>query len=162
MLELSHIHFTYPGQEQLFEDLSVRFPAGQLSVILGPNGCGKSTLLKLAGQLLQVKAGTITLDGMDCKQLRPREFAKKAALLSQSHTVPSITVKELVRYGRYPHHSWRSHLGREDDALIHAALEKTQMLPLQDKMLPHLSGGQCQRAFIAMAQIGRASCRERV
>ncbi len=150
MLEFKDISFAYPGQKLLFDNLNVGFSAGQITAVLGPNGCGKSTLLKLACRLLAPKGGQILLGDRDISGYKRRDFAQKITLLSQRYTLPDITVQELVSYGRYP---YRQHRGfsAADKQAIAAAVEQTDLQNLQTKYLRELSGGQAQRAFIAMA-----------
>ncbi len=81
-------------------DLSIR--AGELVALIGLNGCGKSTFLKLAAGLLTPSAGRVLLDGDDVARLPRRTAARRVALLHQSApSVPGLTVRQLVRQGRY-------------------------------------------------------------
>ncbi|MBQ2887601.1 MAG: ABC transporter ATP-binding protein [Firmicutes bacterium] len=150
ILEFKDISFAYPGQKLLFDDLNVSFAAGQITAVLGPNGCGKSTLLKLACRLLAPGSGQIILNGREISGYTRRDFAQKITLLSQRYTLPDITVQELVSYGRYPYGQHRG-LSAADKQAIMAAVEQTDLQALQTKYLREISGGQAQRAFIAMA-----------
>ncbi|CAM5231388.1 Vitamin B12 import ATP-binding protein BtuD [Streptomyces microflavus] len=81
-------------------DLSIG--AGELVALIGLNGCGKSTFLKLAAGLLTPSAGRVLLDGDDAARLPRRAAARRVALLHQSApAVPALTVRQLVRQGRY-------------------------------------------------------------
>ena len=150
MLEFKDVCFAYPGQKPLFDNLNVGFAGGQITAVLGPNGCGKSTLLKLACRLLAPGSGHILLGGREISGYKRRDFAQKITLLSQRYTLPDITVRELVSYGRYPYGQHRG-LSVADEQAIMAAVEQTDLSALQGKYLRELSGGQAQRAFIAMA-----------
>ncbi|MFP5311565.1 MAG: ABC transporter ATP-binding protein, partial [Actinomycetes bacterium] len=81
-----------------------------------------------------------------------RELARTLGLLPQHPTAPDgITVRDLVRRGRYPHQGiFRSWSGT-DDAAVQRALEATGTLDLAGRDLDELSGGQRQRVWIAMA-----------
>ena len=68
------------------------------------------------------------------------------------NTVPSdITVKELVAYGRIPHKKYFQGNTESDDKIIEWAIKRTGLEKLKDKAVMGMSGGERQRAFIAMA-----------
>jgi iron complex transport system ATP-binding protein len=72
-------------------------------------------------------------------------------ILLQNPTAPEgLTVKELVKQGRYPHQNWLQPWSAEDEYWVHQALSVTHLIPLQDRALETLSGGQRQRAWIAL------------
>lgn len=65
-IELSDIHFSYPGQEKaLIRGLSLKIKPGEAIGILGDNGVGKSTLIQLMSGFLQPERGKLLLDGRD-------------------------------------------------------------------------------------------------
>lgn len=151
MVELHGISFAYPGQGQLLDGVSLRFPENKITAILGPNGSGKSTLLKVACRLLKPSHGRVTLSGQDIAKLRPRELAKQVALLSQSNQPPEIPVRDLVAYGRYPHQRYGHGLTRQDEEIVERAMAQVKITESRDHLVSRLSGGQQQRAYIAMA-----------
>ena len=151
MVELHGISFAYPGQGQLLDGVSLRFPQNKITAILGPNGSGKSTLLKVACRLLKPSHGRVTLSGQDIAKLRPRELAKQVALLSQSNQPPEIPVRDLVAYGRYPHQRYGHGLTRQDEEIVERAMVQVKIAESRDHLVSRLSGGQQQRAYIAMA-----------
>lgn len=151
MVELHGISFAYPGQGQLLDGVSLRFPENKITAILGPNGSGKSTLLKVACRLLKPSHGRVTLSGQDIAKLRPRELAKQVALLSQSNQPPEIPVHDLVAYGRYPHQRYGHGLTRQDEEIVERAMVQVKIAESRDHLVSRLSGGQQQRAYIAMA-----------
>src|SRR3990172_4026494 len=61
-VEVSHVRFRR-GARVVFEDLCCRFPAGEISVVLGASGSGKTTLLRLLASLERPEAGEIRVDG---------------------------------------------------------------------------------------------------
>ncbi|MBM6551409.1 ABC transporter ATP-binding protein [Marinomonas ostreistagni] len=146
MLTLKHAEHT------IIEDLSVSFPAGKVTAIVGPNGCGKSTLLNGLSRVHLPSTGRIVLDGQDIHRLPSREVAKKLALLPQETSAPDgITVKELIRFGRHPHQSFLKQWGMDDRTAIQYALQAANLEDLGERLLDTLSGGQRQRAWIAMS-----------
>lgn len=150
MLEVNQLNAGYPGRPVL-RNLNVSFPSGQVTAILGPNGCGKSTLLKAICGILPVRQGSIRLDGQDLGGLDPKKLAQKVAYLSQSRQVPDITVRRLVLHGRFPYLSYPRRYREADYAAVNAAMEQMGITGLADSKLQQLSGGQRQKAYIAMA-----------
>lgn len=149
MLELKQVSAGYPGKPVL-QNVNASFPAGRVSVILGPNGCGKSTLLKTICGILETQKGNALLDGQDLGLLAPKALARKVAYLSQSRQVPDITVRRLVLHGRFPYLSYPRRYRAEDIAAADGAMEQMGILDLAEKPLNQLSGGQRQKVYIAM------------
>ncbi|MFR9724204.1 ABC transporter ATP-binding protein [Streptomyces sp. MS19] len=141
----------YGGGEPVVRDLDLDVPHGGLTMVIGPNGCGKSTLVKALARAVKPVAGEVLLHGRDIHSYGGKEAARHVALLPQSPIAPDgISVRGLVRRGRYPHHSLLRQWSPDDDAAIGEALERTGLAGLADAMVTELSGGQRQRAWIAM------------
>jgi iron complex transport system ATP-binding protein len=149
-LRAEALQLGYDGR-RVIDGLSLEFPAGQMTTILGPNGCGKSTLLRALGRLVRPQGGQVTLDGADIHAQNSRALARRLAILPQAPLAPEgVTVADLVRRGRTP---WRGFLSpwRESDQQACAeALAAVQMQELAERPLNQLSGGQQQRAWIAL------------
>lgn len=131
-------------------DLAV-MPGG-LTVILGPNGSGKTTLLHLLAGLTRPSEGRVLLDGRDLHSLRPRERARRIALVEQHpSTTLDLTVRQVVAFGRIPHRGrWPGATDRDaeaiDDAMITAEVDH-----LAGRRWGSLSGGERQRVHLARA-----------
>ncbi|WP_205571331.1 iron chelate uptake ABC transporter family permease subunit [Streptomyces sp. YIM 130001] len=150
-LSARHITAGY-GRKTVIGDLSVDIPRGQVTTIIGSNGCGKSTLLKVLARLLAPSQGQVLLQGEPLDGLRPREVARRMAILPQSPVAPeSMTVRDLAARGRQPHQPWYRGWSEEDDRIATDAMLATGVLELADRPLEDLSGGQRQRAWVAMA-----------
>ena len=147
MIEVKDLCAGYNGKAVL-KHLSATFPEGRVTAVLGPNGCGKTTLLKALCGILPAQ-GQIQLDGADLTGLSPRDRAKRMAYLSQNRTVPDLTVDYLVLCGRYPHAGYR--YTKADEEAARSAMEAVGILDLADRPLTQLSGGQRQKAYVAMA-----------
>lgn len=81
-----------------------------------------------------------------------KQVARKMCMLSQKNQAPNdMTVIDLVSYGRYPHKKWFEKLNHEDMDIVDWALEKTHLKDYKDRAVSSLSGGESQRAWIAMA-----------
>ena len=99
MIELKKLNAGYGGKP-VVQDVSLTFPMGQVTVLLGPNGCGKSTLLKAALGLIPAGREQVFYDGIPIERLSRRQVALKAALLSQNRFPAEIQAERLVLHGR--------------------------------------------------------------
>lgn len=151
-MKVKNIKFGHDKTNDLFNDLNLEIPRGKITTIIGPNGCGKSTLLGLLTKGHKVKQGEITLDGIPINTIKQKDFARKVAVLHQHNNENlNITIRELVAYGRTPHQKAYEGITIEAEKIIDWALECTKLTDLQDRYLSAVSGGQRQRAWLAMA-----------
>jgi len=140
------------ARRSVIDALDLQLPAGQVTAIVGPNGCGKSTLLASLARLHAPDAGAVLLDGRDIQRLPAREVARRLALLPQDTQAPEgLTVAELIRFGRQPHQGLLRQWSAEDRRVVEEALTAADLHALADRPLEAMSGGQRQRAWIAMA-----------
>lgn len=150
-LEARNIGMKY-GDSTIIEDLSLRIPDGKVTAIVGPNGCGKSTLLAGLSRLHKLAKGAVLLNGQVIASQSSRDVARQLALLPQNTIAPEgLTVSELIRFGRQPHQGMFRQWSREDQDVVQTALKMTHLVDLADRPLESMSGGQRQRAWIAMA-----------
>ena len=139
-------------QQPVLHDISLTIQAGQMVALLGPNGAGKSTLLRVLTGLQPLSGGEVELFGRNLRQLGAKERARLVAVVPQDVTTPmAFTVAELVALGRsVPRGRWAA-LAAEDRQVVEQALAFTDTLELRDRYYSELSGGEKQRAIIAMA-----------
>ncbi|MCI4136793.1 petrobactin ABC transporter ATP-binding protein YclP [Bacillus vallismortis] len=148
MVEVKNVSKQYGGKVVL-EETSVTIQKGKITSFIGPNGAGKSTLLSLMSRLIKKDSGEIFIDGQEIGSCDSKELAKKMSILKQANQINiRLTIKDLVSFGRFPYSQGR--LTEEDWVHINQALGYMKLEDIQDKYLDQLSGGQCQRAFIAM------------
>lgn len=150
-LEAKELTISY-GSKTVIRDMNLQIPQGQITVFIGGNGCGKSTLLRTLARLLKPDGGEVLLDGQRIARMSTREVAKVMSILPQGPTAPEgLTVRQLVRQGRYPHQSWLKQWSEQDEAMVRTALESARVEDLADMPVDSLSGGQRQRVWIAMS-----------
>jgi iron complex transport system ATP-binding protein len=138
------------GQAAILRDITLDLPAGRITAVNGPNGAGKSTLLSLIAWLTPLLAGQITVGGLDVARVQSLDLARSMAILPQNAAVFSwLRLRELVAFGRWPHHQGRR--GTDDQAHVAAALQALALEDLSHRFLDELSDGQRQRAHLAMA-----------
>ena len=155
MLAAANLVFRAGGRV-LIDDVSARFEAGRLHLIMGPNGAGKSTLIRLLARLLRPAEGQVLYDGQDVAPRSQSELAQRRAVLSQTLEVAfSLPVRELVLMGRYPHFTARP--GGSDEQVCDEVMEFFDVAGMADRSYGTLSGGEKQRVQFArvLAQIWR-------
>lgn len=137
------------GDKNVVDNVSFELPKGKVISFIGPNGAGKSTVLNIITRLIAQDSGNVFFDGKDLKQWKSRELSKKIAILTQTnHISMKLTVRQLVAFGRFPYSG--SNLTQEDNEKIDMAIEYMEMCSISDRFIDELSGGQLQRAYIAM------------
>lgn len=149
MIELHHVTAGY-GDKPVLHDITAAFKSGELTVIIGPNGSGKSTLAALCMGLVRPMEGKVRWNGRDLQSIPVKERAVTAGLLSQEHPVPSLSVRRLVMHGRFSQVPWPRTYADDDKVLADRALERAGIMDLADCSVAELSGGQRQKAYLAM------------
>ena len=145
-----HISVSY-GKKQVLRDLTLEVPRGEFVVLIGPNGCGKSSLLKTVSGAVIPQTGRILLEGRELASYKPRLRARRIAYLPQEcPPLCDLDVETLVSYGRYPHMVPGRGLTAADRAVIDRVISRTGLEDLRFHSVTSLSGGEVQRARIAM------------
>ncbi|WP_051399926.1 ABC transporter ATP-binding protein [Haloechinothrix halophila] len=145
------------GKRRVLTDVDLTLTAGDVTLLVGPNGCGKSTLLRTVAGLLPPLDGAVRIDGVPLRSLSRRALSRRLAFLPQTSQIPAgVTVRELVRHGRYAHRGAFARHTAEDRESIDWALSVTDAEPLAEKCLDELSGGERQRAWLATVLAQRA------
>ena len=137
------------GGVDILSSCSIEVDRGEVTVIVGPNGAGKSTAMKAILGLVQLRTGSVLLDGADIGALAPEARVRRGmAFVPQTENVfPSLTVEENLEMGAY--------LRRDD---ISAGVEQVFALfpVLKEKRRQaagELSGGQRQQLAVARAMM---------
>lgn len=136
----------------IIENMNLSIPKGKITMIIGANGCGKSTLLKTIARIIKPKRGEISINGKSIKEHAPKDIAKEMAVLPQSPKAPSgLLIRELVSYGRFPYQRAMGGMTEHDYEIVDWALSVTGISEFANQSVDEVSGGQRQRAWIAMA-----------
>ncbi|WP_375335723.1 ABC transporter ATP-binding protein [Shewanella sp. VB17] len=150
VLTFSHVSLQIEGKS-ILKNMSGEFPKGSVTALIGPNGSGKSTLLSVLSQLRQPDAGDVLLGKQSLASLSRAKVAREIAFMPQRNPVPStLSVADLVAFGRHPHRPWYRRLNPEDQRLIDWAITAAGIEPYRDRLLSGLSGGELQRCWLAM------------
>ncbi len=156
-LEFQHVTFHYPGAEEpALTDISFVVEPGQTVAIIGGIGAGKSTLLNLIPRFYDVTSGTITLDGVDIRQLAQADLRAQIGYVPARPVLFTGSVLDNIRYGNLT--------ASEEEASRAARIAQAQEFieewgeglasPISQGGL-NLSGGQKQRLAIARALVRR-------
>ena len=150
LIEVRDVSFAY-ADRPVIDDVSLTVAAGDFLGLVGPNGSGKTTLLELMIGLREPDRGSVSLFGEPAHASGERDrvgFVPQNA--GDSAGEMPVTVREVVRMGRYP----RKLLGRFGDAdrtAVADAMRRVDITDLAERRVGRLSGGQRQRVFIARA-----------
>lgn len=140
------------GAKTVIDGISFAAEPGKMLGLLGPNGSGKTSLLRLLAGLKRPLSGQITLDGKNIAQIGRRLLAQRVAFIEQHATTnANLQVVDVVKLGRFPHHSMFSGWSPADDAAVTKALERTGMTAKRNDRWQSLSGGEKQRTHLARA-----------
>jgi iron complex transport system ATP-binding protein len=139
-------------EREVLRDVDLAAHAGELVALIGPNGAGKSTLLRVLGGLLRPSSGEVTIDGIDIAALDRRRIARHIAVVPQVfETLFPFTVREIVALGRTSRLGPLGTLGADDARAVERALDDIGAADLADRRIDRISGGERQRAVLAMA-----------
>lgn len=144
-----------PGTEVLGE-VTFTVPAGRTVALVGPTGSGKSTITALALRLVDPRAGTVRIDGVDVRELSADSLTSTAALVAQVPFVFDDTVRAniaLDRPGIEDSDVWAALRLAEADGFVAALPEGLDTMV--GERGTSLSGGQRQRLTLARALAGR-------
>ena len=140
------------GARRIVSDVDVVVPNGAFVGLLGPNGSGKSTILKALYRVHRPVAGQVLLDGHDLLAMRPKDAARRLAVVAQETTVEfDFSVAEMVMIGRTPHKRAFDRDTEGDRSVAHQAMERVGCEELAHRSFNSLSGGEKQRVLIARA-----------
>jgi len=148
MIEVKDISKQF-GERVILDEISMAFPKGKITSLIGSNGAGKSTLLSIISRLLNQDNGNVLVNNKNNSDYKNSVLAQHLSILKQFNNIElKLTVRELVSFGRYPYSKGR--LKKEDQEKIEEAIEFLDLEEIQGAYLDELSGGQRQRAYLAM------------
>ena len=137
----------YHNGPDIINSCSVDVNRGEIVSILGPNGAGKSTAMKALLGLLNLKSGSVTIDGKDISKLSPQDRVKEGiSFVPQTKNVFSgMSVKENLEMGAY----------LRDDDYRDIMEEIYELFPIlrekRNQLVGELSGGQRQQVALGRA-----------
>jgi iron complex transport system ATP-binding protein len=150
-VEFDNVSGGYRGP-MVLRDVAFDVAEGQVVGILGPNGAGKTTLFRLLTGLLHAASGTVRVFGRDSARLPAAERARLIAVVPQEfETSVAFSVEEIVTMGRTASLSRWTPPSEKDRRIVERAMAQTDVVSLKHRVFEELSGGEKQRAVVAMA-----------
>jgi ATP-binding cassette subfamily B multidrug efflux pump len=158
VVEFKDVEFRYPGaQAAVLSHISFTARPGETTAIVGSTGSGKSTLISLIPRLYDVTSGSVTIDGIDVRDMDQADLWRAIGFVPQKSFLFSGTVASNLRYGdeaATDEELWYAleiAQGREFVEAMPAGLEEPIM-----QGGTNVSGGQRQRLAIARALVKKA------
>ncbi|RUP85702.1 ABC transporter ATP-binding protein [Dermabacter sp. HSID17554] len=155
-VRFDHVRFSYSPEKPLISDLSLVASPGMTVAIVGPTGAGKTTLVNLIMRFYEIDGGTITIDGVDTRDMTREELRSRTGMVLQDTWLFKGTIRENIRYGR---------LDASDEEVLEAAKathvhDFVQHLPegydtIIDDEGSSVSAGEKQLLTIARAFLAR-------
>ena len=157
MIEFKDVSKVYPNGVVGLDNVNLKIEQGEFVAIIGLSGAGKSTLLRTINRMHDITSGTLTVDGLEVKNLKGKElrtFRRKIGMIFQSfNLVTRTTVIRNVLMAKVPETPfWRVLLGvfkKEDKMQALESLDKVGILDKAYIRADQLSGGQQQRVALA-------------
>ena len=154
---LDNVTFSYDGIKNALEDISLTIGNGQTVAFVGPSGGGKSTLAALIARFFDPQSGTISVGGVDVKDIDKNELMDTVSFVFQNSHLIKGTILDNVRMGK----------PKATDEEVMAALKAAQCMDIIEKFPNgvntvigsqgiYLSGGETQRIVIARAILKNA------
>ena len=94
------VQFAYVPERPVLPDLSLSVPAGQTVALVGTTGAGKTTIAKLIARFYDPTAGSVTLDGIDLRDVSQSELRRHVVMVTQENFMFDGTVADNIRFGR--------------------------------------------------------------
>ena len=153
-VELEQVHFSYNGEKDVLNGISISIPAGQTVAFVGPSGGGKTTLANLISRFFDPQSGTIRVGGVDVRDIPKEELMNTVSFVFQNSRLIKASIFENVRLGK-------PEATREE---VMAALKNAQCDDILEKLPDgmdtvigtkgvYLSGGEQQRIAIARVML---------
>ena len=130
-------------EKVLVEDITFEVRTGEVLAIVGPSGSGKTSLLRLLNRLDEPTSGAVYVEGVDYRQIAPRELRRKLGLVNQRPYLFPGTVEQNLRFGP----AQRGESLSQD--FIEELLTRVGLKGYASRNVANLSGGEAQRVSVA-------------
>lgn len=155
-ITLSNVYFAY-NEKEVIRDFNLNIPDGSVTALVGPSGSGKSTVAKLIASLQDVKAGNITIGGVDIRDMSLQDYNSQIAYVSQDSFLFNTSIRENIRMGR-PSASDEDveKIAKKSGCYDFIMELESGFDTIVGGSGSHLSGGERQRISIARAMLKNA------
>lgn len=141
MIEIKKLTASY-SKNKVLDALSLTACDGEITSVLGRNGAGKTTLFNCISGSMKY-TGNITVSGEG-------DMSQRLSFLRQNLPDPEISVRNLVSFGRNPYLNLFKQMKDADKNIVDEAMKKCGIFELRNRSVKELSGGEKQKAYIAM------------
>lgn len=97
---IEQVSFSYDSNKKLIENLNLDIKPGQRIAIVGPTGCGKSTLINLIMRFYDVRAGKISVDDVDIRQMTRESLRQNYGMVLQETWLRAGTIRDNIMFGK--------------------------------------------------------------
>ena len=149
----SDVSFSYPGaKEKALDHISFEVPAGKTVALVGASGSGKSTAASLIPRFYDVQSGSVSIGGVDVRDIEKQELMKRVAFVFQNTCLFKDTLLNNIKAAR-PDASREEVLRAVDDAQCRDIIDRLPngLDTLVGTGGTYLSGGENQRIALARA-----------
>ncbi|MHA2330798.1 MAG: ABC transporter ATP-binding protein [Candidatus Hodarchaeales archaeon] len=94
------VDFSYVAGQPIFKKFTLNIPVGQTLAVVGHTGAGKSSLIGLLARFYEIQGGSISLDNLDTRDLRLKDYRDLIGMVTQESFLFAGTIEENIRYGR--------------------------------------------------------------
>jgi len=158
VVQFDNVEFRYPGAEApVLTGISFTARPGETTAIIGSTGSGKSTLISLIPRLYDVTSGSVTIDGVDVRDMDRAQLWRHIGFVPQKAFLFSGTVASNLRYGdeeATDEELWRALEIAQGRDFVEAMPDRLEEPIMQGGT--NVSGGQRQRLAIARALVKKA------
>lgn len=99
-MEISHVDFSYVPEKPLIRDFNLSVKPGERVAIVGPTGCGKTTMINLLMRFYDPQQGTITLDGVNTREMARGDLRRCVGMVLQDTWLMSGTIRDNIAMGK--------------------------------------------------------------
>jgi ABC-type multidrug transport system fused ATPase/permease subunit len=99
LVVLKDVEFAYKENEPVLRGINLTIEAGQTLALVGPTGAGKSSIANLIARFYDVTAGSVTIDGIDVREVTQVSLHRQMGLVPQDPFLFSGTVRDNIRFG---------------------------------------------------------------
>jgi ABC-type multidrug transport system fused ATPase/permease subunit len=151
-VQFRDVQFAYDRGRNILGNITMEILPGQMVALVGPSGAGKTTLINLLCRFYDVDSGTISIDGIDIRNVRLKSLRRQIGIVMQENLLFSGSLLENIRYGN-PGASLEMVESAAWAANIHDFIEglPSKYFTAVGERGVKLSGGQRQRIAIARA-----------